>query len=63
MSRTVAIDMDACIGCEACVDECPEVFSMGPGDLALVYNPEGGNDEKIESAMDLCPVNCIYWEE
>ncbi|OEU66757.1 MAG: ferredoxin [Desulfovibrio sp. S3730MH75] len=63
MSRAVTIDMDACIGCEACVEECPEVFSMGPGDLAQVYNPEGADEAKIEEAMDMCPVNCIIWED
>lgn len=63
MSRTVVIDVDTCIGCEACVEECPEVFSMGPGDLAQVHNPEGAGEAEIESAMELCPVNCITWED
>ncbi|WP_320005842.1 ferredoxin [Maridesulfovibrio sp.] len=63
MTRTVVVDVDECVGCEACVEECPDVFSMGPGDLALVHNPEGADDECIESAMELCPVNCIHWEE
>lgn len=63
MGRSVAIDIDACIGCEACVEEAPEVFAMGPGDLAQVINPEGGDEKQIESAMDMCPANCIYWEE
>ncbi|SDL39370.1 ferredoxin [Maridesulfovibrio ferrireducens] len=63
MSRTVAIDIDACIGCEACAEEFPEVFSMGPADLPQVYNPEGVDEEKIEEIMDLCPANCIIWED
>ncbi|ACS80902.1 MULTISPECIES: ferredoxin [Maridesulfovibrio] len=63
MGRTVAIDIDACIGCEACVEECPDVFAMGPGDLAQVTNPDGADEECIESAMDMCPVNCIIWED
>lgn len=63
MSKTVALDEDLCIGCEACVEECPEVFAIGPAGVAQVMNPDGGTEEKIESAIDLCPVNCIFWEE
>ncbi|SMF20635.1 ferredoxin [Desulfovibrio gilichinskyi] len=63
MSRLVTVDIDVCIGCEACVETCPEVFSMGPGDLAQVYNPDGASEDKIEEAMDTCPVNCILWED
>lgn len=63
MSRLVTVDIDTCIGCEACVEACPEVFSMGPGGLAQVFNPDGASEEKIEEAMDMCPVNCILWED
>jgi len=63
MSRLVTVDIDVCIGCEACVEACPEVFSMGPGNLAQVYNPEGAPEGKIEEAMEMCPVNCILWED
>ena len=62
MDRIVIVDIDVCIGCEACVEACPDVFSMGPGSLAQVYNPDGSDELMIEEVMELCPVNCILWE-
>ncbi len=63
MSRTVVVDVDECVGCEACVEVCPGLFVMGPGEIAQVSNPEGADEEQICEAMDLCPVNCITWED
>jgi ferredoxin len=28
---------------------------------AVVYQPSGAPEEKIEAAMDNCPSACIYW--
>lgn len=69
MARIPVVDADCCIGCEACVLYCPEVFRMeeeaghtdhGHG-KSVVYNPAGATVEKIEGAMDRCPSACIYW--
>ncbi len=67
MSRIPAIDPDCCIGCEVCTQICPEVFSMKDSDNghdhenAIVHNPTGAPESKIETAMDNCPSACIYW--
>ena len=67
MSRIPAIDPDCCIGCEVCTQVCPEVFSMKDSDNghdhenAIVHNPTGAPEAKIETAMDNCPAACIYW--
>lgn len=67
MSRIPAIDPDCCIGCEVCTQVCPEVFRMEEGDddhehgKAMVYNPAGAPEAKVETAMDNCPSACIYW--
>ncbi len=54
------IDEEACIGCGACEEICPEVFrsneSLG---FAMVINPSGADPGKIEEAIEVCPVNCI----
>jgi len=71
MARVPVVDKDACIGCEACVQICPEVFRMegedhgdhGHDHKSVVYNPAGAPEEKIEQAMDNCPVACIYWQD
>lgn len=71
MPRIPVVDQEACIGCEACVQICPEVFRMqepeGGGHhhehKSMVYNPTGAPEAKIEQAMDSCPVACITWQD
>jgi ferredoxin len=58
------IDEAGCIACAACEEICPEVFrsnkSLG---FALVVNPSGAELDKVEEAMEACPVHCISWSE
>jgi ferredoxin len=62
MSRIPVIDEDACIGCKACVEVCPEVFIFSDTlGWAMVMFPEGAPEEKIQEAIDICPVHCIDW--
>lgn len=64
MGTKVTIDSDACVGCESCVEICPEVFEFDETTAkAVVILPEGGPKECIEEAMEACPVECIHWEE
>ena len=60
--RIPVIDEEACIACGACEEICPEVFSMNDSlGFALVVNPGGGDEAKIQEAMDACPTHCIHW--
>jgi len=54
------IDEDACIGCGACVDICPDVFEMD-GDVAVVKTAEilEELEAKAEEAADNCPTEAI----
>ncbi len=63
MAKTVVIDTIKCIGCESCVEICPEIFEFDEKDeKAYVRLPEGGDEECIEEAISTCPVACIHWE-
>jgi len=63
MAKCVTIDEDECVGCESCVELCPDVFVFDEGSgKARVIKPEG-LEECIQEAMDSCPVECIHWEE
>jgi len=76
MPRIPVVDQECCISCEVCTQTCPEVFRMS-GDhahghgtdhahgehKAVVYDPTGAPESKIEQAMDNCPAACIYWQE
>lgn len=64
MSKKVVLDQEECIGCESCVEICPEVFAFDADtEKAYVIKPEGGPEDDIQEAMDSCPVECITWEE
>jgi ferredoxin len=63
MIKTVVIDKNKCIGCESCIEICPEIFEFDEKDeKAFVRLAEGGDEECIEEAITACPAECIYWE-
>jgi len=62
MAKKAYVDRDVCISCELCVDMVPEVFRMNDAGFAEVYDSDGASEEKIQDAMDNCPVSCILWE-
>jgi ferredoxin len=64
MAKRVIIDTEECIGCESCVELCPEVFAFdAEAEKARVEQPEGGDEACIEDAITNCPVECISWED
>lgn len=60
----VTIDEDACISCEACVEECPDVFEMVDEKAKVKEGADlDGNGDQIKEAAESCPVECITVEE
>jgi ferredoxin len=61
----VKIDKDLCIGCEACIDICPEVMEM-QDDLAFTKIeddiPEDLEDA-VREAAEACPSQAIEIED
>lgn len=62
MARNLYVDEDVCIGCELCVNTVPGVFRMKADNVAEVHDPAGDSEDKIQEAIDACPVSCIHWE-
>lgn len=60
----VTVDQETCIGCEVCVDTCPEVFEMAD-DKARTKGDEVPKDvvKSCREAADNCPVEAIEIEE
>lgn len=57
--KALKVDQDACIGCTLCTQMCPNVFEMDENGKSKVINPDGDSEEKIQQAIDACPVSCI----
>lgn len=63
MSAKVLIDQDECIGCEACVELCPPVFSFDEdSEKAFVIEGANADEECVEEAIASCPAECISKE-
>ncbi len=64
MATKVRIDDDECIGCESCVELCPDVFRFnGDTDKAEVIDEDMGGEECVEEAVASCPAECIHVDE
>ena len=60
----VVIDSDECIGCEACVETCPEVFSFDEeNEKAFVLDNADAGADCVEEAIASCPAECISLED
>ncbi len=63
MAKVVEIDEEECVGCETCVELCPDIFGFNEDDeKAYVKLAEGGDEDCIEEAMGSCPAECISYE-
>ncbi len=63
MAEKVVIDQVECIGCETCVELCPEVFALdADGEKAEVIKADAVDMECVQEAIDSCPVECIMIE-
>lgn len=57
----IKVDQETCIGCEACVDYCPDVFEMQDDDKSHVIKEDvdAEFEECAKEAIDVCPVGAI----
>ena len=63
MSKKLYIVTDECIGCESCVELCPDFFEFDEDkEKASVIKEEGGDEECIADAIASCPTECIHYE-
>jgi ferredoxin len=58
----IVIDQDECIGCETCVEMCPEVFAMIDGEEKAKVTAPDSDADCAEDAIDACPVQAISRE-
>ena len=63
MARRVYVNEEECIGCGLCAEIVPEVFRLNDEGVSKVIDPEGEAEDKIQEAIDECPVECIHWKD
>lgn len=68
MAKKLVVDTQACIGAGPCAFVNPEVFELVDTDDGIkAIIKEGVNlddyTEKIEEAIEACPVDAIKWED
>jgi ferredoxin len=62
--RIPVIDTNLCIACGNCEALCPEVFHLNENlGHSEVIDPFGAPEDRIQDAIDQCPVQCISWGE
>ena len=62
MSAQIVIDEEECLGCESCVEICPDVFEMNDDEIAVVKDGADGDAECVDEAIASCPGECITKE-
>jgi ferredoxin len=60
----VSIDRDACIGCGACEEDCPDVFKLDDDDVsAVIVADTAGYEDCIIAAAEGCPAEAIIVDQ
>lgn len=58
MAKKIVVDGELCIGCGACVNLCPKVFTLGADGKSSVIDETGAGCD-VEVAANSCPVGAI----
>jgi ferredoxin len=60
--KAVWVDEAVCIGCRYCAHVASNTFVLEP-DLgrSRAVRQDGDSTERIQEAIDTCPVDCIHW--
>lgn len=60
--KAVWVDEAVCIGCRYCAHVASNTFVLEP-DLgrSRAIRQDGDSTERIQEAIDTCPVDCIHW--
>ncbi len=60
--KAVWVDEAACIGCRYCAHVAANTFVVEPEwGRSRAIRQDGDSGERIQEAIDTCPVDCIHW--
>ena len=60
--KAVWVDEAVCIGCRYCAHVATNTFLVEPTwGRSRAIRQDGDSTERIQEAIDTCPVDCIHW--
>jgi ferredoxin len=60
--KAVWVDEAVCIGCRYCAHVAANTFVLEPHwGRSRAIRQDGDSTERIQEAIDTCPVDCIHW--
>jgi ferredoxin len=60
--QAVWVDEAVCIGCRYCCHVATHTFAVEPHwGRSRAIRQDGDSTERIQEAIDTCPVDCIHW--
>ena len=60
--KAVWVDEAVCIGCRYCANVATNTFVVEPDwGRSRAIRQDGDSTERIQEAIDTCPVDCIHW--
>ncbi|KEF43019.1 MAG: ferredoxin [Cyanobium sp. CACIAM 14] len=60
--KAVWVDEAVCIGCRYCAHVAGNTFVVEPDwGRSRAVRQDGDSTERIQEAIDTCPVDCIHW--
>ena len=60
--KAVWVDEAVCIGCRYCANVATNTFVVEPDwGRSRAMRQDGDSTERIQEAIDTCPVDCIHW--
>ncbi|MFN9661498.1 MAG: ferredoxin [Cyanobacteriota bacterium] len=60
--KAVWVDEAVCIGCRYCAHVASNTFVVeAEGGRSRVIRQDGDSTDRIQEAIDTCPVDCIHW--
>ena len=60
--QAVWVDEAVCIGCRYCAHVASNTFVLEPHwGRSRAIRQDGDSTERIQEAIDTCPVDCIHW--
>lgn len=62
MAKKVTVDEELCIGCGACANLCPKVFTLADDGKSNVLDATGAGCD-VDIAANSCPVGAIKVSE